>query len=92
MCYKIILSYQSLISLCWTKVNWDKDRFDDICDQLKPFLSQTGFNPAKAAFVPVAALTGVNLASRDSADAKALNAWYTGPTLADLLGIFLQSL
>lgn len=53
---------------------------------LKPFLTQTGFNASKAAFVPVGALTGVNLAVREGEVSKGLNAWYKGPTLVDLLG------
>lgn len=68
------------------KVDWEKDRFDEIQESLKPFLTQTGFNASKAEFVPVGALSGVNLASRDSEESKALNSWYSGPTLVDLLG------
>ncbi|EJD01255.1 EF Tu GTP binding domain-containing protein [Fomitiporia mediterranea MF3/22] len=67
------------------QVNWEKDRFDEICEALKPFLTQTGFNAAKAGFVPVGALSGVNLAHRDGKDAKALKTWYKGPTLVDFL-------
>ena len=70
-----------------SQVDWNKDRYDDICDQLRPFLTQAGFSPSKAEFVPVAALSGVNLGSREGEEAKGLNTWYSGPTLADLLGI-----
>lgn len=31
-------------------------------------------------------MAGINLVNRDSPDAAALNAWYNGPTLVDLLG------
>jgi elongation factor 1 alpha-like protein len=41
---------------------------------------------SKASFVPVGAMQGVNLASRDSSDAAELRKWYQGPTLVDLLG------
>ena len=67
-------------------MNWDKDRYDEICDALKPFLAQSGFSASRTSFAPVGALSGVNLAHRDNDEAKALNAWYKGPTLVDLLG------
>jgi len=41
---------------------------------------------SKASFVPVGAMQGVNLASRDSSDATELRKWYQGPTLVDLIG------
>ncbi|KAL1743563.1 P-loop containing nucleoside triphosphate hydrolase protein, partial [Schizophyllum fasciatum] len=66
------------------QVNWDRDRYDDICEQLKPFLVQTGFQPSKTSFVPVAAMQGINLANRDDEEAAALKTWYHGPTLLDL--------
>ncbi|KAL1681342.1 EF Tu GTP binding domain-containing protein [Schizophyllum commune] len=66
-------------------VNWDRDRYDDICEQLKPFLVQTGFQPSKTSFVPVAAMQGINLANRDDEEAAPLKAWYDGPTLLDVL-------
>ncbi|KAL1732735.1 P-loop containing nucleoside triphosphate hydrolase protein [Schizophyllum commune] len=67
------------------QVNWDRDRYDDICEQLKPFLVQTGFQPSKTSFVPVAAMQGINLANRDDEEAAPLKAWYDGPTLLDVL-------
>ncbi|THH08132.1 hypothetical protein EW145_g2914 [Phellinidium pouzarii] len=67
------------------QVKWDKDRYSEICEILKPFLAQTGFNASKAEFVPVGALSGVNLVNRESQESEALNAWYNGHTLADLL-------
>ena len=72
--------------LQFSKVNWEKDRFDEICEALRPFLNQTGFNISKVLSVPVGALSGINLAVREGKESKALNAWYKGPTLVDLLG------
>lgn len=34
-------------------------------------------------------MAGVNLVARDGDEAQALNAWYSGPTLCDLLGTSL---
>ncbi|KLO07490.1 EF Tu GTP binding domain-containing protein, partial [Schizopora paradoxa] len=67
------------------QVDWDKYRYEEICEVLRPFLSQTGFNAAKAEFVPVGALLGVNLVERKGEEAVNLDAWYKGPTLVDLL-------
>lgn len=67
-------------------MNWDKDRYDDICDQLRPFLIQSGFRESKLRFAPVAAMMGVNLAECEGEEAKGLLEWYSGPTLVDMLG------
>jgi translation elongation factor EF-1alpha len=67
-------------------VGWDKDRYDDICDQLKTFLTASGFSASKVHFVPVAAMSGVNLVNREDEGANALRKWYSGPSLVDLLG------
>ncbi|KAG6919272.1 hypothetical protein DXG01_007404 [Tephrocybe rancida] len=69
------------------QVNWEKDRYDEICSILRPFLIQSGFHPSKTRFVPVAAMEGINLAAREGELSAALNTWYTGPTLVDLLAI-----
>lgn len=68
------------------QVGWSKDRYDEICELLRPFLVLTGYSPSKTSFVPVAALAGINLLSKAGADAH-LFSWYTGPTLVDLLGM-----
>ncbi|KAH9045753.1 P-loop containing nucleoside triphosphate hydrolase protein [Lactarius pseudohatsudake] len=49
-------------------VDWSKDRYEDICNQLKPFLVQSGFQASKTHFVPVGAMTGVNLIGREGQD------------------------
>ncbi|KAF9651276.1 hypothetical protein BDM02DRAFT_3091701 [Thelephora ganbajun] len=66
-------------------VEWDQSRYTEIVDALKPFLLQTGFHNSKTKFVPVAAMTGVNLVKRDEPDGAELRKWYKGPTLVDLL-------
>ncbi|KAF7800114.1 hypothetical protein EIP86_011359 [Pleurotus ostreatoroseus] len=67
------------------QVQWDQDRYEEICSTLRPFLLQSGFHPSKTKFVPVGAMAGINLVNRDDPDAAALCRWYTGPTLVDLL-------
>ncbi|KAF9057447.1 EF Tu GTP binding domain-containing protein [Panaeolus papilionaceus] len=67
------------------QVNWSRARFDEICDELRPFLVQSGFHPSKSKFVPVGAYHGVNLVSSDGKEAADLREWYKGPTLSDLL-------
>ncbi|KAI0269328.1 EF Tu GTP binding domain-containing protein [Gloeopeniophorella convolvens] len=66
-------------------VDWSKDRYEDICAQLKAFLVQSGFQTSKTYFTPVGAMTGVNLMKRQGQDAAALKTWYSGPTLVELL-------
>ncbi|EIN10318.1 EF Tu GTP binding domain-containing protein [Punctularia strigosozonata HHB-11173 SS5] len=67
------------------QVNWDQSRYDEICDQLKPFLAQSGFSSSKTSFVPVGAMEGINLVDRDQESAELLRTWYSGPSLVDLL-------
>lgn len=70
----------------YLQVGWASDRYEDVCSQLKPFLLQSGFHSSKTRFVPVGAMAGVNLLDHESDEAKNLRAWYSGPTLVDLLG------
>lgn len=67
------------------QVQWKKDRYDEICDLLRPFLVQSGFHPSKTKFVPVGAIDGVNLLSQKVDKEEDLKRWYVGPTLIDLL-------
>ena len=69
-------------------VGWDRSRYTEIVDALKPFLLQTGFQNSKTRFAPVAAMTGMNLVNRDGSDGAELKKWYKGPTLIDLLGMW----
>ncbi|KAH8887696.1 hypothetical protein GQ53DRAFT_290219 [Thozetella sp. PMI_491] len=63
-------------------VGWSKERYDEITQQVSGFLTATGFQPKKVAFVPVSGLNGDNLV-RKSADPAA--SWYTGLTLLEEL-------
>jgi translation elongation factor EF-1alpha len=65
------------------QVGWSQARFESICEQLQPFLQQSGFAADRLAFVPCAAFRGENLMSRSAPE---LTAWYDGPTLVDQLG------
>ncbi|KAG6831884.1 hypothetical protein H0H92_007001 [Tricholoma furcatifolium] len=60
------------------QVNWDKDRFEEICTAMQPFLVQSGFHPSKTKFVPVGAMEGVNLVNRDGNAAEILRTWQVG--------------
>lgn len=67
-------------------VGWQQSRFDEIVDALKPFLRSVGFklDDGDVRFVPCSGLTGENLVhpARDAL----LTSWYSGPTLAQLIG------
>lgn len=64
-------------------VDWSKDRFDEISNNLKVFLQKhAGFT--NIVFVPVSGLTGVNLATNVGKEHPLF--WYKGPTLIEALG------
>ncbi|KAL1411034.1 hypothetical protein Q8F55_001981 [Vanrija albida] len=63
-------------------VDWSQDRYDDIVDALKPFLTSAGFASAKTVFLPLAAMEGINVAERNL---PAAGSWYKGPALVDAL-------
>ncbi|KXN87962.1 HBS1-like protein [Leucoagaricus sp. SymC.cos] len=67
------------------QVEWSQARYDEIESSLRPFLVQSGFAVSKTSFVPVGAILGVNMVSREGEDAKQLSEWYFGPTLVDCL-------
>ncbi|KAG5644569.1 hypothetical protein DXG03_008143 [Asterophora parasitica] len=69
------------------QVDWDRGRYEEIRSTLRPFLLQSGFHPSKTKYVPVGAMLGVNLATREGNDATLLQNWYEGPTLVDLLDV-----
>lgn len=65
-------------------VEYSQARYDNICEQLKPFLQQCGFDMSRhVQFVPCAALAGENLRQRSSNGMLA--SWYTGVTLFEAL-------
>ena len=63
-------------------INWDKDRYDFIVSEVKPFLKSIGFKDENVSFVPISGLEGINLSEKpDPIKAAALAGWYQGPTL-----------
>ncbi|KAF8204864.1 P-loop containing nucleoside triphosphate hydrolase protein [Pholiota molesta] len=67
------------------QVDWSQSRYHEICAELQPFLTQSGFQPSKTSYVPVSAMQGVNLVGVHETVASSLKQWYTGPTLVHLL-------
>ncbi|KAL8995477.1 MAG: hypothetical protein Q9188_006796 [Gyalolechia gomerana] len=63
-------------------VQWSKDRFDEIRQQLSAFLTTAGFQPKNTAFVPCSGLTGDNITRRAEAQQAS---WYDGPILIEQL-------
>ncbi|CAF9916930.1 Hsp70 suppressor, GTPase facilitates ribosomal subunit dissociation [Imshaugia aleurites] len=63
-------------------VQWSRDRFDEISQQISAFLTSAGFLAKNLAFVPCAGLTGDNIV-RKAQDPHA--SWYTGAPLISLL-------
>lgn len=63
-------------------VQWSRDRFDEISQQISAFLTSAGFLARNLAFVPCAGLTGDNIV-RKAEDPQA--SWYAGAPLISLL-------
>lgn len=60
-------------------VKWNKKRFDDIQNSLRPFLKSTGFKEADLAWIPISGINGDNITeTSDACD------WYSGPPLMDI--------
>lgn len=74
---KIIVAVNKMDS-----VQWDKERFDEIEQQVSSFLTTAGFQPKNIAFVPCSGIQGDNI-TRRSEDPNV--SWYTGRTLVDEL-------
>ena len=63
-------------------VDWSKDRFDEISQQMLGFLTKAGFQAKNLALIPCSGLKGENIVHR-AKDAAA--AWYEGETLVQQL-------
>src|SRR3990170_4664480 len=59
-------------------VNWSKDRYDEIKNEVSRMLKMVGFKTEKINFIPVSGWTGDNLLKKSEK-----MTWYTGPTLID---------
>jgi peptide chain release factor subunit 3 len=55
-------------------VKWQKERYTDIVNALKPFLAQSGYDPENDCFfIPVSGLCGENI---DQPLEKSVCTWY----------------
>lgn len=61
-------------------VQWSKDRFEEIKQQISGFLTMAGFQAKNISFVPCSGIHGDNI-TRRTKDPNAL--WYTGRTLIE---------
>lgn len=69
-------------------VGWRQERFDEIVGEIKGFLvGEAGFGAKGLTFVPISGYLGENLVERSRAGE--LVAWYSGPSLLELIGISL---
>jgi len=64
---------------------WEKPAFENICAIIEPFLLTIGYKQENIRYIPVSGLLGINLVEK-SAEPKL--AWYTGPTLSELIYTF----
>ena len=63
-------------------VQWSKDRFDEISQQISAFLAAAGFQSKNITLIPCSGLTGDNVVHLATTE---LASWYSGPPLIDLL-------
>ncbi len=61
-------------------VEWNKERYDEIKNEVTRMLRMVGFKTDKTHFVPTSGWTGDNLIKKSEK-----MTWYTGPTLMDAL-------
>lgn len=61
-------------------VNYSKERFDEISNEVKQYLKKVGYNPDKIPFVPISGWHGDNMT-----EASEHMGWYKGPTLLQAL-------
>lgn len=64
-------------------VNWSKERYEEIKNEISRMLRLVGYNPANIAFVPTSGWTGDNLVKKSDK-----MPWYDGPTLFEALDQF----
>jgi peptide chain release factor subunit 3 len=64
-------------------VLWSKERYDECCDKLQPFIKSSGFSlKSDVYFIPLSGFTGVNLKDRKPSN---IAPWYEGPSLLEYL-------
>ena len=63
-------------------VKWDRNRFQEIEQQVSAFLAVAGFQPQNVSFIPCSGLSGDNIARRAI---NTQSSWYTGPILIEQL-------
>jgi elongation factor 1-alpha len=61
-------------------VNWSKERYEEIKNEVSRMVRLVGYNPAVINFVPTSGWTGDNLVKKSDK-----MPWYTGPSLYDAL-------
>jgi elongation factor 1-alpha len=63
-------------------VNWSKDRYEEIKNEVSRMLRMVGFKIEKVNFIPVSGWTGDNLITKSDK-----MPWYTGPNLIEALDL-----
>ncbi|KAE8149512.1 hypothetical protein BDV25DRAFT_156107 [Aspergillus avenaceus] len=63
-------------------MQWSKDRYEEIEQQVSSFLTTAGFQPKNIAFVPCSGISGDNITKRSESPNVS---WYTGRTLVEEL-------
>ncbi|HIE55882.1 MAG TPA: elongation factor 1-alpha, partial [Chromatiaceae bacterium] len=67
-----------------TTVNWSKDRYEEVKNEVSALMKRLGYDPSKIDFIPVSAWTGDNVVKPSDK-----MPWYDGPTLYQALDKFV---
>jgi peptide chain release factor subunit 3 len=60
-------------------VKWNKDRYNEIIKDIKPFIASCGYDPEKdCVYLPASGINGDNIKDPIS---KSVCNWYSGPSL-----------
>lgn len=62
--------------------NWKRQRYDQIKEDLMPFILSVGYKEEDLFWVPISGLHGINI--KDRVEPK-LCSWYKGPSLLEIL-------
>jgi elongation factor 1 alpha-like protein len=79
----------SQVLVCLNKMDlldWSKDMYETIQNELRKFLMQVGFSSNKVRFIPVSGFSGDNIV--DAPTSEEAKEWYKGPTLLEALDDF----
>lgn len=78
---RLIVAVNKLDTIESISVEQAEQRYHEVIDYLKPFLSSIGYRDADVSYVPCSGLHGYNVVTKSTSSLS----WYSGPSLLQLL-------